>query len=108
MSLFYYFEVQLHDWGRPKNGPFLDQKWPSMADLSTFQSGPKGTKMVNFCSEAPRPNPALSFWGKKIQVVQVVNVVQVVRVAWVVRVVLVKVVNVYGLHGLNNPIIEKT
>ena len=54
-----------------------------MAGLSTFQSGPKGskgTKMVNlsvfdpfgsfqtkidFFSKAPPPNPTLSIWGKK-------------------------------------------
>ena len=33
--------------GGVKNGPCLDQKWPNMAGLSTFQSGPKGSKMVN-------------------------------------------------------------
>ena len=69
----------------------MAQKCPNMAGLSTFQSGPKGskgTKMVDlsvfdpfgliwtlfvhfkqklmFCSGAPPPNPTLSIWGKKI------------------------------------------
>ena len=33
--------------GRRQKWSILDQKWPNMAGLSTFQSGPKGSKMVN-------------------------------------------------------------
>ena len=39
----------------------LDQKWPNMAGLSTLQSGPKGTKMVNisvFDHLGPRLGPS--------------------------------------------------
>ena len=32
--------------GRRQKWSILDQKWPSMAGLSTFQSGPKGSKRV--------------------------------------------------------------
>ena len=28
---------------------YFGPKWPTVAGLSTFQSGPKGTKMVNLC-----------------------------------------------------------
>ena len=47
MSLFFTLGSTVHDWGRPKNGPFWTKKKPNMAGLSTFQSGPKGIKMVN-------------------------------------------------------------
>ena len=33
--------------GRRQKWSILDQKWPNMAGLSTFQRGPKGSKMVN-------------------------------------------------------------
>ena len=39
------FSVKLQ--GVPKNAPIKKQKWPNMVGLSTFQSGPKGSKMVN-------------------------------------------------------------
>ena len=32
--------------GRRQKWSILDQKWPNMAGLSTFQSGPKGSKRV--------------------------------------------------------------
>ena len=37
-------KVILNWWGHPK-WPCLDQKWTNMAVLSTFGSGPKGSKM---------------------------------------------------------------
>ena len=39
--------------------------WPNMAGLSAFQSGPKGTKMVNlslFDHLGPRLGPSGPFW----------------------------------------------
>ena len=84
MILIFTLGSTVHDWGWPKNGPFQTKKWPNMAGLSTFQSGPKGIKMANlsvfdhlepfwtllyhfkqklfFCSRAPPPNPTLSIW----------------------------------------------
>ena len=35
--------------GRRQKWSILDQKWPNMAGLSTFQSGPKGSKRVQNC-----------------------------------------------------------
>ena len=83
MSLFY-FGAQRSWLGMALKWSILDQKWPNMAGLSTFQSGPKGIKMANlsvfdhlepfwtllyhfkqklfFCSRAPPPNPTLSIW----------------------------------------------
>ena len=44
---FLYFGVRRLWLGMAQECTLLDQKWPNMAGLSTFQSGPKGTKMAN-------------------------------------------------------------
>ena len=47
MSLFYFtLRSTVDDWGGPKNGQFWTKN-AKHGSLSTFQSGPKGTKMVN-------------------------------------------------------------
>ena len=38
----------VQDWNGPKM-VYFGPKWPTVAGLSKFQSGPKGTKMVNLC-----------------------------------------------------------
>ena len=51
--------------GRRQKWSILDQKWPNMAGLSTFQSGPKGSKMVNqslFDHLGPLLGPYGPFW----------------------------------------------
>ena len=84
--------------GMAQKWSILDQKWPNMAGLSTFQKERKETKMINlsvfdhlgpfwthldpfgpfkqkfiFCSEAHPPNPTLFNWGKKFEIVQLCN-----------------------------------
>ncbi len=41
---FFYFGVHRSWLGMAQKWSTLDQKWPNMAGLSTFQSGPKGSK----------------------------------------------------------------
>ena len=41
---FFYFGVHRSWLGMAQKWSILDQKWPNMAGLSTFQSGPKGSK----------------------------------------------------------------
>ena len=59
-------------WGPPfmtGDGPklsILDQKWPNMAGLSTFQSGPMGTKMANLLVFLTRRDPFGPFQTKII------------------------------------------
>ena len=43
---FFYFGVHRSWLGMAQKWSTLDQKWPNMAGLSTFQSGPKGSKRV--------------------------------------------------------------
>ena len=45
--VFFYFGVHCSWLGMAQKRFILDQNWPNMAGLSTFQSGPKGTKIVN-------------------------------------------------------------
>ena len=45
--VFFYFGVHCSWLGMAQKRFILDQNWPNMAGLSTFQSGPKGTKVVN-------------------------------------------------------------
>ena len=45
--VFFYFGVHCSWLGMAQKRFILDQNWPNMAGLSTFQSGPKGIKMVN-------------------------------------------------------------
>ena len=44
-----FFAISRHLYRVPgvQKWPIWDQKWPNMAGLSTFQRGPKGSKMVN-------------------------------------------------------------
>ena len=44
MSLFYFYLLTF------KNSP-LDQKWPNMAGLSTFQCGPKGPTAIKMSTK---------------------------------------------------------
>ena len=41
---FFYFEIHRSQLGMAQKWSILDQIWPNMAGLSTFQSGPKGPK----------------------------------------------------------------
>ena len=49
-AFFFTLGSTVHEWGRPKNGPFWTKKgqtWQACQHSKVVQKGPKGTKMVN-------------------------------------------------------------